>query len=393
MSFGAAILALAFLVLVHEAGHFVVARWVGMRPRKFYIGFGPALVKRVRGGVEYGIAVLPLGGYVKLPGMHRPAPGDLRRSLKPEEQERLDPQLKALDAAIERADDDGAREALAALEPELGSNRMYEDIDGALAPDAYWRQPAWKRVVVIAAGPATNVLVAFLIFVVVFMLGSTKPTRTVERVLLGKPAAAAGLKAGDRILRVAGAAVTPTDISKHINATHGRPFTILVVRGGKRVAVGPVRAKLDQGAYRVGFQIRAVAGPGQSLPTAVASSVRVVGSVTSETVKSIGGLVVGRGTHNISSAVGIVRVTSQAFRQSLQDFLGIVGFISLALALLNLLPVLPLDGGHIVMSVLERVRGRAFSQQAYLRYSAVGLSLFMLLLYLGLRNDLFSSGS
>jgi regulator of sigma E protease len=75
-----------------------------------------------------------------------------------------------------------------------------------------------------------------------------------------------------------------------------------------------------------------------------------------------------------------------------QDFLAVIGLVSLALALLNLLPVLPLDGGHIVMSILERIRGRAFSQLAYMRYSAVGLSLFALLLYLGLRNDLFSGG-
>ena len=94
-----------------------------------------------------------------------------------------------------------------------------------------------------------------------------------------------------------------------------------------------------------------------------------------------------------SSAVGIVQVTSDAYRESLRDFLAVVGLVSLALALLNLLPVLPLDGGHIVMALLERVRGRAFSQLAYLRYSAVGLTLFALLLYLGLRNDLFSGGS
>ena len=84
MSFGAAILGLAFLILIHEAGHFFTARAVGMRPRKFYIGFPPAVVKRVRGGVEYGIGAIPLGGYVKIPGMHRPAPGDLRGSLSAE---------------------------------------------------------------------------------------------------------------------------------------------------------------------------------------------------------------------------------------------------------------------------------------------------------------------
>src|SRR5579872_6897160 len=94
VSFGVAILALAALVLVHEAGHFVVARAVGMRPRKFYLGFGPPLVKTTRGGVEYGIAAVPLGGYVKIPGMHRPAPGDLRKSLPPAEQTKFDPELR-----------------------------------------------------------------------------------------------------------------------------------------------------------------------------------------------------------------------------------------------------------------------------------------------------------
>src|SRR5947207_13868996 len=104
MSFGVAILALALLELVHEAGHFVVARAVGMRPRKFYLGFGPPLVKKSRGGVEYGIAAVPLGGYVKIPGMHRPAPGDLRAALTSEQQADNGELLDALEAAIERED-------------------------------------------------------------------------------------------------------------------------------------------------------------------------------------------------------------------------------------------------------------------------------------------------
>ena len=157
MSVLVAILGLALLILIHEMGHFFTARGVGMRPRKFYIGIGPPILKRVRGGVEYGIGSLPLGGYVKIPGMHRPAAGDLRRSLEPEKQLSLEPRLDVLDAAIEREDDEGARQALAALAPELGSNRVYEELDGALAPDAYWRQPAWKRVVVIAAVPVTPI--------------------------------------------------------------------------------------------------------------------------------------------------------------------------------------------------------------------------------------------
>jgi regulator of sigma E protease len=393
VSIGVAILALAVLVLVHEAGHFFAARAVGMRPRKFYLGFGPALVKKTRNGVEYGIAAFPLGGYVKIPGMHRPSAGDLARGLPPAEQQRMGDRLRPLDDAIERGDDEAARALLAELEPELGKQRAYQELEGSLATDAYWRQTTWRRIFVIAAGPGVNVLVALALFVAVFMLGSTTATRTVGGVISGRPAAAAGLLAGDRILRVAGAAVTPDTIATHINATHGRPFTIVVERGPRRVTIGPLRARLDQGVYRVGFQIRTTPGPGDSFPTAVRKSVRVTGEVTGDTVRSIVGLAHGSGTHQISSSVGIVRATSDAFRQSLQDFLGVVGLISLALALLNLLPVLPLDGGHIVMAILEKLRGRSFSQAAYLRYSAVGMTLFVFLLYLGLRNDLFSGGS
>jgi RIP metalloprotease RseP len=90
MGITAAVLGLAVLILVHEAGHFFVARAVGMRPRKFYLGFGPPLVKTTRNGVEYGIAAFPLGGYVKIPGMQKAAPGDLRNGRGARERRRRD---------------------------------------------------------------------------------------------------------------------------------------------------------------------------------------------------------------------------------------------------------------------------------------------------------------
>src|SRR5437763_6828789 len=120
MSSAVAILGLALLVFVHEAGHFFVARAVGMTPRKFYLGFGPPIVRRMRHGVEYGIGSLPLGGYVKIPGMNRPSPGDLRKALPPADQVRLQGPLARLDLALERGEDDEARAALAELEPDLG---------------------------------------------------------------------------------------------------------------------------------------------------------------------------------------------------------------------------------------------------------------------------------
>ena len=393
MSFFVAILGLAFLILIHEAGHFFAARAVGMRPRKFYLGFPPPLVKRVRGGVEYGIGAIPLGGYVKIPGMHRPQAGDLRSSLKEEQQDRLVLELDELDAALEHGDEPGARAAMDRLEPELGGTRVYEDIKGGLAPDAYWRQTTWRKVVVIGAGPAVNIAAAFLLFVVVYLMGPTVATRTVHDVVASHPAAAAGLRPGDTVVSVAGHPITPATLSDRINGTHGKPFKVVVDRDGKRVVLGPLSARYDptQGRYLIGIQLGTTTAPGESLPRATGDAGRVLWRLTDAQFTGIAGLFHDQGTKQISSSVGIVKYTAEAYRTSLRDYIAFIGYISLALALLNLLPILPLDGGHIVMALLERVRGRSFSQLAYLRYSAVGLTIFLFLLYFGLRNDLGGS--
>ena len=282
MGLVAAILGLAVLVMIHEAGHFFAARAVGMTPRKFYLGFGPPIVKTVRGGVEYGIGSIPLGGYVKIPGMNRPSPGDLAASLQPGR--------ASVSARSWRGSTWRSRAATttrpARRSPssgrEIGSSRIWQELEWSLAPDAYWRQATWRRLVAIAAGPAVNLVFAFVLFAVLFMVASTRDTNVIGRVVAGTPAASSGLRAGDQVLRVAGAAVTPKEIPAHIRATGGRPFRLLVVRNGKRVVVGPVRAKLSQGAYRIGIAIESRTGPGESVPAAAADSVRLTWSITSE---------------------------------------------------------------------------------------------------------------
>jgi regulator of sigma E protease len=387
-----AILGLALLVLIHEAGHFFAARAVGMTPRKFYLGFGPPLVKRRRGGVEYGIAAIPLGGYVKIPGMNRPSPGDLAATLPEEARREHRAELTRLDAALARGDDAGAREALEELRPALGGQRMWQELESALAPDAYWRQATWRRLVAIAAGPAVNLVFAVVLFSALFVVATTRSTNLVAATEQGSPAAAAGIRPGDRVVAVAGVAVRPQDVAKHIRATDGRPFRLVVVRRGRRVAIGPLRARLEQGAYRIGIAIEARTGPGESVPAAVGDALGLTWTVTRDTVTGIAHVLAGRDTNHVSSSVGIVRTSAQAWRQGLRDFLSVLGLISLALGVLNLIPVLPLDGGHIVMALVEKVRGRTFAQSVYVRYSIVGLSLFALLMYLGLRNDLFGGG-
>src|SRR5881398_3612126 len=126
MSILIAILGLALLILLHEAGHFFVARAVGMRPRRFYLGFPPALVKVVRNGIEYGIGAIPLGGYVKIPGMHRPAASDLDVLFGPatQEQPQIFPKVARVKRALEVWDLDAAREALPSLEEAVDEAKL-----------------------------------------------------------------------------------------------------------------------------------------------------------------------------------------------------------------------------------------------------------------------------
>ena len=389
----AAIIGLAVLVMIHEAGHFFAARAVGMTPRKFYLGFGPPIAKTVRGGVEYGIGSIPLGGYVKIPGMNRPSPGDLAAAMRPDDRETYRAELARLDDAIVHDDVPRARAALEELRPVLGTTRVWQELEWSLAPDAYWRQATWRRLTAIFAGPAVNLLFALVLFTCLYMVAVERGTTTIGDVRANTPAASAHLKKGDDVLRVAGTQVKSfDDITKLIRATKGTPFTIVVRRNGQRTVIGPLRATQMQGAYRIGIAIEQRVGPGESPPAAFADALGLTWAITADTVRGIGHLATGRDTNQVSSSVGIVRVSAQAWRDGLRYFLSVLGLVSLALGLLNLLPVLPLDGGHIVMALVEKVRGRTFQQAVYIRYSVVGLTIFAVLMYFGLRNDLFGGG-
>jgi regulator of sigma E protease len=254
-----------------------------------------------------------------------------------------------------------------------------------LGSDAYWRAPTWKRVAVIFAGPAANLLVALLLFTILFMFGGGKPTSVVDAVVGGRPAAAAGLEAGDKIVTINGRPVAPDEISARISGSGGKPITVIVERDGRPVVVGPVRPQRVDGAYRLGFVLR---GTGLSLPAAAWSSVKLTGQVTREIGRSLGRLVQGEGRKDVASPVGIVQGSSNALDESVQTFLWVMGLISLSLALLNLLPLLPLDGGHIAFSLIEGVRGRAVGRAVYERVSAIGIAFVLLLFFIGLSNDI-----
>ncbi len=398
MSFLVAVVGLGLLVLVHELGHFLASLALGMRPRKFYIGFPPAVVKTTRRGIEYGIGAIPLGGFVKIPGMHRPAPGDVdgRLARTAVEAPDLAGPIERLRWALGMGDHDAARTASASLRAlmaerdlsegaRLSAEKALDDIDDALGPDAYWRAPTWKRVFAIVAGPAANMLLTIVLLIALFASSGGKATTRVAEVASSSPAAKAGLRAGDRILEIGGVPVTPRDIPKRIEKSQGRPLVITVLRGGNRVLLGPVAPKLSSGVYRLGFALR---GEGLPLPQATTAAFRVTGQVTRDIVATIGHLTTGKGRDQISSPVGIVQGSSQAVKQGTDSYLSVLALISLSIALLNLLPLLPLDGGHVAFAVVEGIRGRALTREFYERVSVVGIALVVLLFVIGLSNDI-----
>jgi regulator of sigma E protease len=390
-----AIIGLGLLVLVHEAGHFFTARAVGMSPRRFYIGFPPALVRVKRKGIEYGIGAIPLGGYVKIPGMHRPAPSDVETffgAALAEAPQLLAP-VERVRRKFEEGDMEGARPLLAELEQALeetevsngarrAARRGVNELRDALGPDAYWRQRTWKKVLVIFAGPGTNLLFAIVLFAALFVAGSggyrlgfsmQTDAPIVEDVSSDFPAAKMGLQPGDRILTINSERVTSaSDVSTVIQNSRGRPITVVVRRDGMPVELGPERPRaLKQ----------------MSVPRATWESIRLTGVITKEIGASLSRLVRGE-RKEVSSPVGIVEGSSEALERGTQTYLWVLGLLSLSLALLNLLPLLPLDGGHIVFSIIEGVRGRAVGREVYERVSAIGIALVLLLFFIGLSNDI-----
>jgi regulator of sigma E protease len=397
------ILGLALLILLHELGHFTVARLVGLKPRAFYIGFGPAIAKIERNGVEYGIGAIPLGGYVRIPGMHRPAGSDFqtRMSAAVDEDPALRPAVNTVQRDLDADAFEAAGAALAPVTAELervrvsgaarrSAEQAVRDVDEGCAPDAYWRQPTWKRVAVIAAGPLTNVLIAFVLFFAVYATGapSNRPSTEVAQVQANTPAASAGLEEGDRIVAVNHRRTrTFGQVSTAIGASRGRPTTVTVQRDGRTLTLGPRRTINKNGRWVWGF-VPATVLVSHPIGESARLAARDCRLVVSGTVASVRGLFHSGRSAEISGPVGVVRTSEQFLRVGVQWYLLLLGLISMSIALFNLLPLLPLDGGHILISLVEGVRGRALPQRVYERMSSLGITLIMFVTVIAFANDL-----
>jgi regulator of sigma E protease len=349
MSYVLAFIGLVLLIILHEGGHFVAAKAVGMPVERFALFFGPLIFKRRIGETEYGIGTIPLGGYVRIGGM---VPGE-------------------------------------------------EPVDGPGLDRGYYSQPVWKRIVAIAAGPAMNIILTFLLaWIFLLVTPQVTATTTVHSVLHGTPAAAV-LKPGDKIVAVGGKrggeASLRTQIERHRCAgvqkdgcLAATPVDLLVRRGSQDLTL-QIRPRYDAQlqSMAIGVEFGTVStrvGGG----AAARDGASWMWEVTSKTVAVIGGIFHARNRRQISSIVGVYRVSQQQIAQSTDNVLYIMALISLSLAIVNLLPFLPLDGGHIFWALVEKVRGRAVTALTMERASLVGIVLIGALFVIGLGNDISS---
>jgi regulator of sigma E protease len=334
----------AFLIILHEFGHFIAAKKTGMRVERFALFFPPFLYKVRRGETEYGIGAIPLGGYVKITGMN------------PEEE----------------------------LPPEI-------------APRGYYHQPVWKRVVVIGAGPVMNIALAFvLLFGLSF--GARELTSRVGEITADSPAQGV-LHPGDEIVAVDGRGGDQVDfvnrVSRHkcpgrqVDGCAARtPVALRIVRDGRPLTLR-VTPRYDEELKRTRIGFAYATQPLNPGPLEAARiSADLMWSVSKGTVEVLARIFQKKEREQISGVVGNYEITRQGFSESVRRALTIVAVISLSLGLINLFPFLPLDGGHIFWSLVEKVRGKPVPFRIVEQASVIGFMLVIVLVAIGFTNDL-----
>ena len=345
-------LGFSLLIILHEGGHYLAAKATGMRVERFFLFFGPTLWSFKRGETEYGVKAIPLGGYVKISGMN----------------------------------------------PE-------EEVPPEVEPRAYYRQPVWKRIVVVAAGPAVNIVLAFAILATVFYFNAQRIDQKVGEIRAGSPAAKV-LQPDDRILAVDGRSFPGLSMERRLEsfgeqvATHRcaarqvegcvatEPVVLRISREGevRRIVVRP---EYDEAARRalVGFSY---GGSPTDISAGAAAdrAVDVMGEVVTKTASVFSRIFEEEQRKQISGIVGVSDAANQTLDRSGVEALLLLALVSLSLGVINLLPILPLDGGHIFWALIEKLRGRPVSLRVMERATVIGFALVMILAFIGLSNDI-----
>ncbi len=351
---------LTIVVFFHELGHFLVARWCGVRILVFSIGFGPELVGfNDRHGTRWKLAAVPLGGYVKFFG-------DENAASVPD------------------------HEAAAAMTP-------------AERRDSFFYKPVWQRAAVVAAGPIANFLLAIFIFAAVFALhGKQTTSARVDSVQAGSAAAEAGFQPSDVILSIDGRPIESfNDMQRIVSASAGQKLEFVVERGGTRQTLHAVPALKEVkdnfgNMHRIGLLgISRSMAPGDVKVekvgplSAIALGAQETWFVIDRTMSYIGGVVAGReSADQLGGPIRIAQVSGQVATAGFVALMHLAAVLSVSIGLLNLFPIPLLDGGHLLFYAIEAFRGRPLSERAQEVGFRIGLAIVLMLMVFATYNDI-----
>jgi membrane-associated protease RseP (regulator of RpoE activity) len=333
------LLAMMATVMLHETGHFVVAKAFGMKATEYFFGFGPRLWSIRRGETEYGIKAIPMGGYVKI----------------------------------------------------IGMSNLEKDIDPEDEPRTYRQASYPRRMAVALAGIVTHFLIAFVLLVLLFAaIGvpnygkSTLTIGEISRLDTGaSPAQTAGFKVGDRVVSVDGQAIARwEDIPPYIRQNAGKPVTFLVERDGRQIQLTATPAEITSNGETRGFigigskpavermnPVAAVPHAGSQIWRLTTGSVAGLGSVFAPgSLKNYAGQLTNSDAKSSNpqaddqrfiSVVGVARIAGQAAESGAFNVVYLLVLLNIFIGVFNLVPLLPLDGGHVAIATYERIRSRA----------------------------------
>ena len=342
---------LGILVSVHEFGHYLAARLCGVHVEAFSIGFGRPLAKwRDRLGTEWRLATLPLGGYVKLHGQ------EPLESVSPEERARWIP------------------------------GRAFQE------------KPVGARAVIVAAGPAANFVLAFLLFALLFAtFGRPMVMSVVNGVLPGSPAAAAGLHVGDRIVASDATPVRDfADIQRLVESRPDRQLSLSVVRGGQTLHLS-ARTGTEKVAGRdvgmLGISGDTTVLQRMNPVSAVSAAAGESWRVSAATLVGVWQIITTRhGTAQLGGPLRIAELSGRVAALGLASVISFIAVLSINLGLINLFPIPVLDGGHLLFFLAEAVHGRPLSARAQEIGLRAGLALLVGIFVFATWNDLMHLG-
>jgi regulator of sigma E protease len=350
-SAAAFIVVLGVLVFVHELGHYLAARWRGVRVEAFSIGFGRAITSWTDSrGTVWKLAWLPLGGYVKLHGQERP-------------------------------------------------EDVSEDVRAQWIPgETFHDKPVLSRAIVVAAGPIANFLLAMVLFAGLFVvMGTPVALPVVGAVVPDSAASRAGLMVNDRVVAISGAPIATFEDLQHAIAAHpAETLKMTIQRDGADRTIEVTTQSHESGGRQVGMlgvQGGAVEYRSVSLPVAIWSGVAQTYTITAETFSGLAQMISGsRGTEDLGGPLRIAQLSGQVAQLGIASLISFIGVLSVNLGLINLFPIPVLDGGHLLFYLAEALRGRPLPQRAQEYGFRAGLAFLAGMFVFATWNDLTHLG-